>query len=186
RRYAKLRTQLYPYLAAADREYRSTGLPIMRQLALVFPTDTRANGLDDEFMFGPDLLAAPVIDKGARKRDVYLPKGDWIDVWRSAKYEDKDGSIALGKPAVLHGAGSLPLPPRMDELPLLARRGTLLALLPPDVDTLSDYGDAKGLVHIGDRAGEMSLLAWPRGDSSATFGADGEKLTSTEGSASWS
>jgi alpha-glucosidase (family GH31 glycosyl hydrolase) len=74
-RWAKLRTQLFPYLAAADRTYRRRGLPIMRHLALVHPGDPRAVRQEDEFMFGPDLLAAPVLDPGARRREVYLPSG---------------------------------------------------------------------------------------------------------------
>ena len=66
RRWAKLRTQLYPYLAAADAEYRRSGLPIMRHLALAYPGDPSATAVEDAFLFGPDLLAAPVLDPGAR------------------------------------------------------------------------------------------------------------------------
>ena len=68
KRYAKLRTQLYPYIAAADARYRRTGLPLMRHLALAYPGDARAVARDDEFLFGPDLLAAPVVGPGARER----------------------------------------------------------------------------------------------------------------------
>ncbi|MEA2467212.1 MAG: hypothetical protein QOJ57_1338, partial [Thermoleophilaceae bacterium] len=74
RRYAKLRTQLLPYLASAGREYRRSGMPIMRHLSLVYP---KAPAHDDEFMFGPDLLAAPVVSPGATSRSVYLPSGRW-------------------------------------------------------------------------------------------------------------
>jgi len=59
-RYARLRTQLFSYLAAAGREYDRSGLPILRHLALAYPGDPRATARDDEEMFGPDLLAAPV------------------------------------------------------------------------------------------------------------------------------
>ena len=69
RRYAKLRTQLYPYLAAADATYQRSGLPIMRHLALAYPRDARATARDDEFLFGPDLLVAPVLEPGATQRD---------------------------------------------------------------------------------------------------------------------
>ena len=61
RRYAKLRTQLYPYLAAAQRVYDRTGLPMMRSLALIYPGDARGAALEDEYLFGPDLLVAPVV-----------------------------------------------------------------------------------------------------------------------------
>ena len=93
RRYAKLRTQLYPYLAAADDEYQRTGLPIMRHLALAYPDDPRATAREDEFLFGPDLLAAPVIEPGATRRALYLPRGNWVDLWRSVDYVDRDGSL---------------------------------------------------------------------------------------------
>ena len=75
RRWAKLRTQLYPYLAAADAEYRRTGLPIMRHLSLAYPDDPESAGAEDAFLFGPDLLAAPVLEPGATTRAVHLPRG---------------------------------------------------------------------------------------------------------------
>ena len=58
RRYTKLHTQLLPYLEAADRTYRRTGLPIMRHALLTNPGDRRAAPAADQFSFGPDLLAA--------------------------------------------------------------------------------------------------------------------------------
>ena len=70
RRYAKLRTQLYPYISAASRTYQRTGLPIVRHLALAHPTDARAARSQREFMFGPHLLAAPVVERGARTRSL--------------------------------------------------------------------------------------------------------------------
>ena len=65
RRYAKLRTQLYPYLLAAEAAYRRSGMPLMRQLSLAYPGDRERRGREDEFLFGPDLLAAPVLEPGA-------------------------------------------------------------------------------------------------------------------------
>ena len=68
RRYAKLHTQLLPYIEAADAEYRATGMPLMRHVLLTNPGDPRARAADDQFGFGPDLLAAPVLEPGARTR----------------------------------------------------------------------------------------------------------------------
>ena len=93
RRWAKLRTQLYPYIAAALAEYQRSGLPLMRHLVLVAPDDAEAVGRDDEFLFGPDLLAAPVLDPGARSRDVYLPDGAWVDLWRAGRVRLRDGRL---------------------------------------------------------------------------------------------
>ena len=170
RRWAKLRTQLYPYLAAADASYRRTGLPLMRHLALAYPDDPRAVRQDDEFLFGPDLLAAPVLSPGARDRSVYLPRGRWVDLWRSARYRSGDGGLSLGRARVLRGGRSVSLPAPLDELPLLARAGTLLPLLSPDVDTLAAYGDRAPAVSLHERQGERVLLAFPRGRSSARAG----------------
>ena len=76
RRYAKLHTRLFPYLEAADRVYRRTGTadhaPPGARLSRA--TSARASR-EDEYLFGPDLLAAPVIEPGATERELYLPPG---------------------------------------------------------------------------------------------------------------
>jgi len=174
RRWAKLRTQLYPYLAAADAEYRRSGLPIMRHLSLAYPRDRRAVAEDDAFLFGPDLLAAPVVRPGARRRQLYLPAGRWVDLWRSARYLNGSGGLELRRPRVLRGGRSVAVPAPLDELPLLARAGTLLTLLSPDVDTLASYGDRARVVSLSERRNRRVLLAFPRGRSSARLGDGGE------------
>ena len=184
RRWAKLRTQLYPYLAAADAEYRRSGLPIMRHLALAYPGDASATAVEDAFLFGPDLLAAPVLDPGARERSLYLPRGEWVDLWRSAGYRQSDGGLELHGARMLSGGRTVTVPAPLDELPLLARAGTLLSLLPADVDTLASYGDSAPAVSLAERAGERVLLAFPRGRSSARLEHGGE-LRSDERRGRW-
>lgn len=163
RRYAKLHTQLYPYLLAADAAYRRTGMPLMRALVLQWPRDARAQAVEDELGFGPDLLAAPVVQAGARSRRVYLPRARWIDVNRVVRYRAKDGSLHLtGRRSVLRGPAviakaSAPL----DVLPLYVRAGSVLPLLSPDVDTLSDYGAGTDVVRLRDRLDRLRLLAFP-------------------------
>jgi alpha-glucosidase (family GH31 glycosyl hydrolase) len=184
RRWAKLRTQLYPYLAAADREYRRTGMPIMRHLALAHPRDRRALAREDEFLFGPDVLAAPVLEPGARRRSLYLPRGRWVDLWRSARYRERDGGLSLGLARVLRGGRRTTLPAPLAELPLLVRAGTLLALLPPEVDTLAAYGDRADAVSLRERSGQRAVLAFPRGRSAARLDGGGV-LSAREGERSW-
>jgi sulfoquinovosidase len=157
-RYAKLRTQLYPYLSSAQRTYDKSGMPIMRQLALAYPDDDRAAMSDDEYLFGPDVLVAPVLTADTSKRKLYLPPGKWIDFWRSVKLGD-DGAPKLGSPEVLEGGRTVEVPAPDDQIPLFVRQGAALPLLPSDVDTLSDYGS--GVVHLGDRPDKRALLAWP-------------------------
>jgi alpha-glucosidase (family GH31 glycosyl hydrolase) len=184
RRYAKLRTQLYPYLVAADAEYQRSGLPIMRHFALAYPDDPQAAGEDRSFLFGPDLLAAPVVAPDARERETYVPRGEWVDLWRSVSYESESGGLSLERAEVLAGGRSTTLPAPLEELPLLARAGTILPLLPPDVDTLADYGASEGLVKLSDRDDQLELLAFPRGDTSASF-YDEERLVSRESANRW-
>jgi alpha-glucosidase (family GH31 glycosyl hydrolase) len=185
RRYAKLRTQLYPYIAAAESAYRRSGMPIMRHLALAYPGDRRAAGQEDEFLFGPDLLAAPVVEPGARQRRLYLPRGHWVDLWRSASYHEDTGGLRLRGARTAGGHQSTTIPAPLDELPLIVRAGSVLPLLPADVDTLADYGDGgKGIVRLRDRAGRLELLAFPRGRSTSRFYADG-RIASVERRGRW-
>jgi alpha-glucosidase (family GH31 glycosyl hydrolase) len=184
RRYAKLRTQLYPYLAAAAEAYRGTGMPLMRHLALVTPRDRTAAGLEDEFMFGPDLLAAPVLSPGQRRRRLYLPRGRWLDFWRAVAYRPGPGAFVLRRPRVVSGRRHVGVAAPLTQLPLFVRAGALLALLPPDVDTLASYGRRPGLVHLHDRRDRMRLLLFPRGSSVRRFNR-GEWLRSRERPAGW-
>lgn len=135
-------------------------------------------------MYGPDLLTAPVVTDGARERKLYVPDGRWIDLWRSVRFDERTGGLVLGRPRVLSGGRDQTLPAPLDELPLLARAGTLLPMLPADVDTLAEYGRSPGLVHLSDRRDQMELLAFPRGRSSAGFN-EGEDLRSVEGRKRW-
>jgi alpha-glucosidase (family GH31 glycosyl hydrolase) len=185
RRYAKLRTQLHPYVAAADAEYQRSGLPIMRHLALDSPGDPAAASREDEFLFGPDLLAAPVIEPGARERRAYLPRGAWIDLWRAAGYVERSGALRLGRVrAVLPGRREAIVPAPLEELPLFVRAGAVLALLPADVETLSEHGSDAGIVHLRDRRDRMTLLAFPRGTTASEMNRR-ERLRSRERRGSW-
>ena len=185
RRYTKLRTQLYPYIAGADREYRRSGLPIMRHLVLAYPDDAMAADREDEFLFGPDLLAAPVLSPGATSREVYLPAGAWVDFWRAVAFDSASGGFVLSGADVVAGGGVHVVPAPIDELPLLVRAGAVLAMLPPDVDTLADYGaGAPGLVRLADRRSSLDLLAFPRGFSEGRFGKNG-RYRSVEDAGRW-
>jgi alpha-glucosidase (family GH31 glycosyl hydrolase) len=85
RQYDELRYRLMPYTYTLAREARDSGLPLMRPLWLHYPDDARARGLGDEFLWGRDLLIAPVYTKAATSRQVYLPQGDWYDWWTHAR-----------------------------------------------------------------------------------------------------
>jgi alpha-glucosidase (family GH31 glycosyl hydrolase) len=184
RRYAKLHTRLLPYLEAADRTYRRTGMPIMRHLALAYPDDEGSYMREDEYLFGPDLLAAPVIEPGATRRDLYLPPGRWVDLWRSVAYREKRGTLRLRRAHVLAGRREATIPAPLEELPLLLRAGAVLPLLPADVDTLASYGPGPDAVPFRARRNRLDLIAFPRGRWKGTF-FRGEKLRSTVRRGRW-
>jgi alpha-D-xyloside xylohydrolase len=120
RKYAVLHMSLFPYRYAAAQEAAKTGMPIMRALVLQYQDDKRAREAKDEYLFGPDLLVAPVIDENT-SRPVYLPRGEWIDYW--------SGKRTFGGDVVIADAP-------LDVLPLYARAGAIVPKIPEDVMTL--------------------------------------------------
>ena len=82
----KLRYRLMPYIYTAFWEASQTGQPIMSPLLLEFPDDPFAVGTNDEYLFGNDLLVAPIVKDYDESRSVYLPKGTWIDYWSDRRY----------------------------------------------------------------------------------------------------
>ena len=81
RKYLDLRYRLMPYLYSAVREGTQTGMPIVRALWLHYPDDPAAVARGDEYLWGRDMLVAPVVEKGATERKLYLPRGAWHDFW---------------------------------------------------------------------------------------------------------
>jgi alpha-glucosidase/alpha-D-xyloside xylohydrolase len=87
RKYLELRYRLLPYTYAAVRECCDTGLPIMRSMWLHHADDPECAKRGDQFLWGRDMLVAPVTEKGATSRRVYLPRGRWFDFWTNETVE---------------------------------------------------------------------------------------------------
>ena len=85
RRYVILRYHWIPYLYDLFYEQERTGAPILRPLVFHYEKDSVAQTCNDEFLFGERILVAPVVNQGAVKRMVYLPKGEWYDYWTGEK-----------------------------------------------------------------------------------------------------
>jgi alpha-D-xyloside xylohydrolase len=82
KKYLFLREKLRPYVTAQMRAAHEKGTPVMRPLFYDFPSDKRSWETEDQFMFGPNYLVAPILFEGARERQVYLPAGQkWTDAW---------------------------------------------------------------------------------------------------------
>jgi len=115
RRYSELRYQLLSYNYTLAHEARERGLPFMRAMWLHYPGDSQARGIGNQYLWGRDLLIAPVFEKGATKRDVYLPAGDWYDFWSGERHR---------------GGGTISRAVDLATMPIFVRAGTILPLDP--------------------------------------------------------
>lgn len=105
-----------PYMYSYAREAYETGLPILRPLFLEYPMDNTTFGLDHQFLFGEELLVAPVVKRGADTQRLYLPEGTWID------YNDKKTIYA--------GEEWYTVEAPLETTPLFVRRGSIIPTMP--------------------------------------------------------
>jgi len=116
KKYAELRYQLMPYTYTLAREAYDDGMPFIRALWLHYPDDERALGVATEFLWGRDLLVAPVFEKGAESRDAYLPEGDaWYDWWSNERHV---------------GGRTVTRTVDLETMPLFAREGAIIPFDP--------------------------------------------------------
>lgn len=115
KKYGELRYQLMPYTYTLAREARDRGLPLMRAMWLHYPTDATARAKGDQFLWGRDLLIAPVYTRGATTRSVYLPAGDWYDWWTKTR---------------VTGGRSVDRPVNLETMPIYARAGAIIPVDP--------------------------------------------------------
>ena len=109
-----LRERLKPYILDLARQAHETGAPPMRPLFYDFPGDRAAYAISDQFMFGPGLLVAPILDQGTVRRMVYLPSGStWKDAWSGERFSGGcwiDAAAPLERiPVFLRDEYSLPI-----------------------------------------------------------------------------
>jgi alpha-glucosidase len=118
RKYLKLRYRLLPYLNTVMEEAHRTGVSIFRPLVLNYQDDPNTVNIDDEFMVGDDLLAAPVLKSDQTSRPVYLPKGVWWDYWTGELV--KGGRMIRAEapleiiPLFIRGGAVIPLGPEQN------------------------------------------------------------------------
>ncbi|MFV0313400.1 MAG: TIM-barrel domain-containing protein, partial [Dysgonomonas sp.] len=112
----ELKYQLFPYLYTYSRIAHDTGLPITRGLFMEYPNDAEAIKTDNQFIFGEEILVAPVLKKGERVKRVYLPDGEWID------FNDKK-TIYLGGQTVAYRAP-------LNTIPVFVKKGSIIPMMP--------------------------------------------------------
>jgi alpha-glucosidase/alpha-D-xyloside xylohydrolase len=122
RKYLELRYRLMPYLYSAVREAAQTGMPILRAMWLHYPHDAAAVARGDQYLWGRDILVAPVVEKNATARRLYLPRastgsgqGAWFDFWSEERLE---------------GGREIDRPVDLGVMPLYVRAGAIIPMGP--------------------------------------------------------
>lgn len=148
REYLNLRYRLLPYNYSLTREAYDEGLPMMRPLWLYYPQDPIAAQDGKEYLWGKDMLIAPVVEKGATKRNLYLPPGNWYNWWTNEK-------IAGGKFITCNAD--------LTTLPIFVKAGAIIPLDPirqytaekvSDPTTIQIYEGADGQFTMYEDDGE--------------------------------
>ncbi len=115
-RYTRLRERLLPYIVAAASE-AARGLPLVRPLPFFDRTDPALLDRWDQYLFGPDLLVAPVWSVGQRAREIYFPRGAWRSLWDESQRYDGPATVTVDVPldtipVFIRGDAPSPLPPK--------------------------------------------------------------------------
>ena len=113
--YDNLRYRLMPYIYSQAWQVTSNHGTLMRPLVMDWRTDVEAQNTSDEYLFGPSILVAPVTQKGAASRSVYLPAATWYDFWTGAKQQ---------------GGQRIQADAPLNKLPLFVRAGSIVPMGP--------------------------------------------------------
>ena len=109
KRYLELRKHMKPYIMELMKAAHEKGTPVMRPLFYDTPSDMQSWNIEDEYMFGPDVLVAPVLYAGETERKVYLPKGSrWKNYWTGE---------------VVNGGSSVVVSTPIEQIPVFTRNG---------------------------------------------------------------
>ena len=146
RKSAEMKYRLMPYVYAQAKECTEKGLPMLRALFVEFPDDPGAWKVDDEYLFGSQILVAPLLESGLTGRTVYLPEGKWIDYQTEKVYEGGWHRIE---------AGSLPII-------MLVRDGSVLPHLKLAQSTAEmDWSKMSLKVYSADKKQAEGLVCLP-------------------------
>ena len=131
RELVELRYRLMPYLYTMTWENARSGMPLARPLFFAEPGNAELFTDDRAFLWGPDLLVAPIVRPGVNAKTLYLPRGVWFNFWDGTRYD---------------GGRELVVPVHPHRIPVFVRAGALLPMVPP-VQRLRDYSSEQLTLH---------------------------------------
>lgn len=159
RKFANTRMNLLPYVYTEAKHANQTGLPLMQAMSIAYPNDATAAALDQQYMFGRNLLVAPITTQGATSKSVYLPAGEWYDLW--------NGGRASGAGTRTYVAGT-------DTIPVYAKAGAILPL-----NLGADYQLGSAVGNDVDTYTNLVFRVYPSGTSSYDYFEDSVNQTRT-------
>jgi alpha-glucosidase (family GH31 glycosyl hydrolase) len=128
RSFMKLRYQLLPYLYTLTYEANISGIPIVRPMFYEFPNDSTTYDLVNQYMFGEGMLVAPVIERGQKTIQVYLPEdANWYSYWDHSKYD---------------GGQWIEIETPLETIPIFVKAGTFIPMVAA-VNSTDDYSSEK-------------------------------------------
>ena len=129
----ELRYRLLPYIYSAFLRSTETGEPLQRPMIFDHQYDGAVCDLDDQYLFGRDLLVAPVIEAGVTARSVYLPAGEWYD-WHTGERTAGESFLVASTP--------------LDRIPIYARAGAVIPMWPEAPPSTSGYHPELVELHV--------------------------------------
>lgn len=123
RYYANLRMNLLPYIYTEAKWSSETGEPLMRSMAYAYPDDLVAAGYEFQYLFGRNMLVAPVTNPSAKSLEVYLPEGVWYDFFTGKRYAQGVHTIEVA----------------LDEIPVFVREGTIVPVNTDETGAIATY-----------------------------------------------
>lgn len=133
----RLRYSLIPYIYTYDRQAYEKGIGLIRPLIFDYPKDKKAENNVESWMFGDYMLVSPVIEQGQTQKDIYLPKGNWIDYFNGTKYD--------GEQTIKYSVNNQ----TWDDIPLFIKSG---AIIP---------SNSKPIQHVEEKVDTLYLDVFP-------------------------
>lgn len=125
-KFANVRMNLLPYIYSEAKKTSTTGIPLMRAMVIEYPNDANTYGLTAQYMFGDNLLVAPIVNEGETNKSIYLPSGEWIDFWWGAQRP--------GGRTITYGAS-------VNDIPVFVKAG---AIIPMNLNSQYELGGTIG------------------------------------------
>jgi alpha-glucosidase len=162
----KLRYRLLPYIYSSFVISSETGAPVQEPLIYNDQWDPNSRDIDDQYLFGPNLLVAPIIEPGVTSRSVYLPRGEWFDFYTNQHYVSEGQFIVADAP--------------IERIPLFVRAGAVIPMLEEAPLNTKDFAPKKMQFQVFVPEGDTERYSLLQEDDGLTFEAVDGKRVRTE------